>query len=292
MSYRYFFATALLVLAVSGCQTRRSAELGIEFVKIPGGVFEMGDTFGDGDVDELPVLKVKVETFYLGKTEVTVGQFRRFVDATGYKTQAEKDGFGWAWIGERLDRIRGANWQNPGFPQDEMHPVINVSWADAQAFCDWAGVRLPTEQEWEYAARNKGQKIRYAWGNDAPADAKGGNVGDISGAQLLRLKMFFNDYNDGFVFTAPVGKFAPNGLGLYDMTGNVWEWNADLYREFLGSTPPKREYSTLPMEVSRTLRGGSWDDGPVYSRCTERAGQNPTFSYPLIGFRVASSSKP
>ncbi len=283
----------VMTLTVASCHKRHVREIGLDLIKIPGGAFEMGDTFGDGDGDELPVTTVKMNTFYLSATEITVGQFKKFVEATDYKTQAEKEGLGWAWTGDKWDRIRGANWRNPGFPQDDAHPVIDVSWADAQAFCDWVGVRLPTEAEWEYAARNKGEKIRYAWGNDAPPASRGGNVGDRGSAALLKLKVFFAAYDDGYIFTAPVGKFAANGLGLYDMTGNVMEWCSDHYEEYLGSMPPPgKQFNSLPMEYSRSLRGGSFADGPIYSRCSERAGQNPAFAYPLIGFRVASSRKP
>ncbi len=283
----------LVASLVTSCQKRQRPEAGLELVKIPGGSYQMGDLFGDGDADEGPVQTVKVGTFYLGVTEVTVGQFKRFVAATGYQTQAEQEGFGWAWNGERFDRIADAGWRNPGFTQDDTHPVVNVSWLDAQAFCEWAGVRLPSESEWEYAARNRGEKIRYAWGNDLPVDSSGGNVGDLGAAALLRLKLYFDAYDDGFVFTAPVRSFHANKLGLYDVSGNVWEWCANHYEEFLGRTPPKgKQFSSLPMEFSRSLRGGSFEDGPAYSRLSERAGQAPSFAYPLIGFRVAASRKP
>ena len=286
----------LLLLLFAGlfisCKDKKAIESGIEFVKVNGGQFQMGDTFGDGDSDEQPVTETRVGDFYLGKTEVTVAQFRRFVDATGYVTEAEKEGSGWAWTGEKIDRIPGAGWRNPGFEQGDFHPVINVSWNDAMAFCDWAGCRLPSEKEWEYACRSRGQEIKYSWGNDFPRGAKGGNIADESGAAGYPLRSWFKGYSDGFVFTAPVGRFEANGLGLVDMTGNVLEWCSDLYEEYLGYLPPNREFSSLPMERSRVLRGGSWADDPAYSRCSERAGQDPSFAYPLIGFRVASSGKP
>ncbi len=286
----------LLLLLLAGlfisCKDKKAIESGIEFVKVNGGQFQMGDTFGDGDSDEQPVTETRVGDFYLGKTEVTVAQFRRFVDATGYVTEAEKEGSGWAWTGEKIDRIPGADWRNSGFEQGDFHPVINVSWNDAMAFCDWAGCRLPSEKEWEYACRSRGQKIKYSWGNDFPRGAIGGNIADESGAAGYPLRSWFKGYSDGFVFTAPVGRFEANGLGLVDMTGNVLEWCSDLYEEYLGYLPPNREFSSLPMERSRVLRGGSWADDPAYSRCSERAGQDPSFAYPFIGFRVASSGKP
>ena len=249
----------------------------------------MGDQFGDGDSDELPVIQVRVGSFSLGKTEVTVAQFRRFVEATGYQTVAEKEGSGWAWSGAKIERVPGASWRNPGFKQNDTHPVVNVSWSDAMAYCEWAGCRLPSEKEWEYASRNKGEKVKYSWGNDLPRGVKGGNVGDETGAAGYPLKSWFKGYSDGYVFTAPVAQFDANGVGLYDMTGNVMEWCSDLYEEYLGYLPPNREFSSLPMERSRVLRGGSWADDPVYCRCSERAGQDPDFAHPFIGFRVAMS---
>lgn len=285
---------ACLMAAVwlAGCHTKKSTETGVEFVKVDGGQFEMGDTFGDGDSDELPVSKLKVGDFYLGKNEVTVAQFRRFVAATGYVTQAEKEGSGWAWTGVRIERIPGGSWKNPGFAQEDNYPVVNVSWQDATAYCDWAGYRLPTEEEWEYAARDKGSKIKYSWGNELPHGTRGGNVADEAGVAGYPLKSWFKGYSDGYIFTAPVGQFASNSLGLNDMTGNVLEWCSDAYEEYIGPMPPPKEFSSLPMEPSRVLRGGSWADDPIYSRCSERAGQDPTFAYPSIGFRVAASRKP
>lgn len=285
-------ASLIAALWLAGCQTKKSADTGVEFVKVEGGEFAMGDNFGDGDSDELPVSKMKVGDFYLGKYEVTVAQFRRFVDAAGYVTQAEKEGSGWAWTGARIERIPGGSWKNPGFPQEDNYPVVNVNWHDAVAYCEWAGYRLPTEEEWEYAARDRGGKIKYSWGNELPHGIRGGNVADETGAAGYPLKSWFKGYSDGYLFTAPVGQFEANSLGLHDMTGNVLEWCFDAYEEYIGPMPPPKEFSSLPMEPSRVLRGGSWADDRVYSRCSERAGQDPTFAYPFIGFRVAASRKP
>jgi len=280
----------LLLGCALGLACRRTVEdrTGIEFVKIPAGTFEMGDTFGDGDSDEQPVFNTKIKGYELSKTEVTVRQFRRFVEATGYRTDAENDGQGWAWTEGGFDRIAGASWRNPGFPQQENHPVVNVSWRDATAFCDWAGCRLPTEAEWEYAARDGGKKIRYSWGNERPGPDRGGNVADETGCQVLKFKVYFKGYTDGFVFSAPVASFAANGLGVYDLTGNVWEWCQDQYEEFIGPLPPHgKEFNPAPMSLSRVLRGGSYDDDPNFCRCSDRSGQDPAFAFPYIGFRVA-----
>lgn len=289
MCFRIFYTAVFLVGLLAGfCCQKNAKQAGIEFIKIPAGTYQMGDTFGDGDSDEQPVITVKVDAFLMSRTEVTVGQFRQFVEATGYKTDVEKEGYGWGWTGTSIDRIEGATWRNPGFPQTDTHPVVNVSWNDAVAFCDWAGCRLPNEDEWEYAARDGGKKIKYAWGNDAPHENRGGNVADESGQKLLHCKSWFKDYDDGFVFTAPVASFAPDSLGLYDMTGNVWEWCMSQYEEFLGPRPPQgKEFNNYPMEISRVLRGGSWADDASFCRCSDRSGQDAAFSYIFIGFRVA-----
>ncbi|MBN2354850.1 formylglycine-generating enzyme family protein [candidate division KSB1 bacterium] len=283
----WIFLLTLGMGVVFSCRTEKAQQTGIEWVKIPSGSFEMGDTFGDGDHDEQPVYKERVSGLKMSKTEVTVAQFRRFVEATGYETDAEKEGAGWAWNGSRFEWMEDVSWRNPGFPQGDDHPVVNVSWRDARAFCEWAGCRLPEESEWEYAARDGGKKIKYAWGNDSPQGSKGGNVGDESGREVLHLLAYFEGYDDGYVFTAPVASFAANQLGLHDMTGNVWEWCMTQYEEYIGPRPPQRQFSPMPMETSRVLRGGSYADDPAFSRCSDRSGQDVAFSYPYIGFRVA-----
>ena len=139
---------------------------GMTLVLIRGGTFDMGDTFGDVEADEKPVHSVTVSDFYMGKTEVTVGQFRKFVESTGYKTDAEKQGWAYAWTESGWDKVNGASWRKPGFTQTDNHPVVDVSWNDANEFCKWANCRLPTEAEWEYAAREGGKKVRFGNGKN------------------------------------------------------------------------------------------------------------------------------
>jgi len=183
---------------------------GMEFIRIKGGCFEMGDTFGGGEADEKPVHSVCVDDFYLGKYEVTVGQFRKFVQDTDYKTEAEKGDGSFVWKGSKWEKERGASWRSPGFSQDDNHPVVCISWNDAQAFKEWLSrssgksYRLPTEAEWEYAARSGGKREKYA--------------GTSNDAELGEYAWY--NANSGST-THPAGQKRPSGLGLYDMTGNV-----------------------------------------------------------------------
>ena len=141
----------------------------------------------DGGDDEQPVHRVRVSEFWLGKTEVTVGQYRRFADASGYRTDAEKEGYCWT-VGSsgNWGKQGGKNWRDPGFPQGDDHPVVCISWNDAKAFADWAGLRLPTEAEWEYAAGNGARHTKYSWGDGNPAGRRGGNVADESAKRRWR----------------------------------------------------------------------------------------------------------
>lgn len=171
---------------------RKLVVKGVEFVWVSGGSFLMGDVRGDGAEDEKPPHRVRLDGFWMGRYEVTVGQYRRFCRETG----------------------RSMPPQPPGSGED--HPVVNVSWYDAMEFCRWVGRRLPTEAEWEYAARAGGRKLRYPRGEALTHDDA--NFSGIGGA-------------DRWEGPAPVGSFPPNALGLCDMDGNVREWCLDRYRK-------------------------------------------------------------
>ncbi|MGD0092693.1 MAG: SUMF1/EgtB/PvdO family nonheme iron enzyme, partial [Planctomycetota bacterium] len=193
--------------------------------------------------DESPAHEVTIgQPFYMGKYEVTVRQFARFVEAAQYQTEAEKEGYSLVQEGQQWVKVNGRNWRKPGFEQGAEHPVCEVSWNDAQAFCEWANsveqssgllrhtVRLPTEAQWEYAAR-AGTRTAYPWGDD-PDKGKGwGNAADLTAAQKLKWSPVFN-WDDGYVFTAPVGQFRANAFDLYDTMGNVAEWCEDCYGEY------------------------------------------------------------
>ncbi len=271
-------------------------------VLIPGGIFDMGGDNEQASPDEYPKHKVQVSAFYIDITEVTNAQFKLFVDATGYKTTAEekpdweklkktlppgtpqppdsvmvaaslvfKETAGpinlndysqwWHWV-------KGAYWKHPEGPGSsitgkENYPVVQVSWDDAMAFCKWAGKRLPTEAEWEYAARGGLANNIYPWGNEPV------NTGKPKANMWEGNFPYFNEKKDGFITAAPVKSYPANPYELYDMAGNVWEWcndwyNADYYKTIVNITsknPKGAEKSFDPAEPyakKRSLRGGSF----------------------------------
>jgi formylglycine-generating enzyme required for sulfatase activity len=257
----------------------RDAATGMEFVLVKGGCYEMGDAFGDGDADEKPVHNVCVNDFHLGKYEVTVGQFKRFVNETGYRTEAEKGDGCFVWTGSKWDKDGSKSWRSPGFSQDDNQPAVCVSWNDAQAFNEWLsrkggkGYRLPTEAEWEYAARSGGKKEKYAGtSNDA-------GLGDYA----------WYNANSGSR-THSVGEKAPNGLGLYDMTGNVWEWCQDWYGEKYYNESPRDNPRGPSSGQYRVLRGGSWSGEPQNVRAANRDRGRPANRSYSSGFRLSLSA--
>jgi formylglycine-generating enzyme required for sulfatase activity len=262
---------------------------------IPAGEFEMG-------VSEWAKKNYKAERvhhvrltkgFYMGIHEVTVGQFQQFVRESGYKTDAEvskKGGRGFNSGTKSFERKPEYTWRNPGFEQSDEHPVVIVSWKDATEFCKWLSIkegkqyRLPTEAEWEYACRAR-TKTEFYFGDDAEDLATAGNVPD--GSAKERFAMWANTIaaRDGYVFTAPVGKFKPNPFGLYDMYGNVWEWCADLYGEYSGDAVDPTGSTSGPGHL---LRGGSWYGSAFMCRSAVRAaGLSEDYSS-QFGFRVVS----
>ncbi len=247
----------------------------IEEALIPAGTFEMGDAFGDGyPADgETPVHPVRISAFALDTTAVTNRQFAAFCASTGYRTESERHGaspvFHLLAKAERKDilgtsaeaqwwlNVRGADWAHPhglGSHWSDLpdHPVVHVSWNDAQAYCVWAGRRLPTEAEWEYAARGGMTGQRYAWGNDLTPDGE------------HRCNIWqgrFPDRNtgdDGHIGTAPVASFVANGYGLFDMAGNVWEWCQDWFHPKYYKLSPDTDPQGPPFGLGHCLRGGSY----------------------------------
>ncbi|MBI4728191.1 MAG: SUMF1/EgtB/PvdO family nonheme iron enzyme, partial [Acidobacteria bacterium] len=258
---------------------------GSVMVRIAGGTFQMGST--DGRDDEKPVHSVTLSAYSIGKHEVTNEQFERFVTAEGYRTTAETKGSGWmlgssgAW-----EEVKGADWRHPRGPGSQHwgrdHPVVLVSWDDAKAYCEWAGLRLPTEAEWEYAARGADGR-KYPWGEQAPDE--GGvyraNWGEGGDHEVWK--------RDGYQYTAPVSAF-PNGVspfGCLNMAGNVWEWCEDRY----GSYPwgPVTDPVGPTDGSSRVLRGGSWSGVAVIVRPANRSNGGPDRRDAIFGFRPARS---
>ncbi len=281
------------------------------FVLIPPGTFTMGSAEADIKAvlakwpqtkegwfaDERPAHKVTItKGFWMGKHEVTVGQFRRFVGATAYKTDAEKStGF----KEFKFNVTEDASWRNPHFKQTDEHPVVFVSWNDARAFADWmnaadkakpagASYCLPTEAEWEYACR-AGTTTWYQWGDD-PDNGKGWcNAADLTAKRTFRDLAAFN-WDDGFDCTAPVGSFRANAFGLHDMHGNAWEWCRDWYGPYEAGdqTDPRGPASG----GARVVRGGSWSYPPWYIRSSYRDKLSAEYRLNRNGFRLLLATEP
>jgi formylglycine-generating enzyme required for sulfatase activity len=273
--------------------TTRAA--GIRLALIPAGTFWMGLPDEDADDDQKPQHEVRISAFYLGLTEVTRGQFRGFVHETGYKTDAEKDGkggSGWSEEKKNFEQAPNYAWLNPGFEQTDEHPVVNVTWNDAVAFCEWLTrvegqtYRLPTEAEWEYACRAR-TTTKYFSGDDPESLATVANIADGT------AKTKFPDWNwaiaarDGFVYTAPSAQFRPNAFGLYDMHGNVWEWCRDGYDAEYYKRSPKEDPPGPSQAELRVFRGGGWFCHPHSGYSAGRGRSKPGYRCADVGFRVA-----
>jgi formylglycine-generating enzyme required for sulfatase activity len=307
---------------------------------LPGGEFMMGTNDDQSWPVEQPAHQVRVDGFWLDATEVTNAQFKKFIDATGYVTTAERKP-DWEELKSQLPPgtpkppddqlvaasmvfippdhevplddvsqwwswVPGACWNHPEGPDSnldgrENHPVVQVSWDDALAYCKWAGKRLPTEAEWEYAARGGLAGKRYVWGEEPPSDSH------------PQCNIFIGHFpnaskHDQFPRTAPVKSFPPNGYGLYDMAGNVWEWCGDWYRPdiyrqqlkesrgaaIVNPRGPDKSYDPAePFAPKRVHRGGSFLCNDSYCsnyRPSGRRGTTPDSSMSHVGFRCAKSA--
>lgn len=249
-------------------------DVAFELVRIPAGRFSMGSV--TGDPDEKPVHEVRIgQDFQMGRTEVTVRQFRAFTEATGYKTDAEQRGWANTCPQPGLHpNERGLDWRRPGFERSDDQPAVVISWNDAMAFCRWLSaqtgrnVRLPTEAEWEYAARADGQE-------DSPS-------------RLDETAWYEGNASNG---GHPVGTKRPNPWGLYDMQGNAWEWCLDVWRPNYHAAAPDGQAGTydpvVPQVVWRyVLRGGSWFTPVRQLSRSYRARYLNHFSRPDTGFRI------
>ncbi len=290
-----------------------SNSIGIRLVRIPAGEFMMGSGESAEQIvknfaahnrapqefkDEYPRHRVRItRPFYLGKYEATVGNFRRFVQDTGYRTEAEKDGQGgWGYnraIGKCEGRRPQYNWRNPGFPQNEDYPVLNVTWNDAVAFCRWLSrkeaktYRLPTEAEWEYACR-AGTTTRYYNGDDPDALAKVAKTTDPKGrSSFPAIQNLLIPKDQRGRFTAPVGSLPPNRFGLHDMLGNAWEWCSDWYGEDYYARSPVDDPQGPDSGDRHVRRGGAWNSFPLWARASFRNWNQPDSRCVNLGFRVA-----
>ena len=284
-------------------------------VRIEGGSFLMGsDAFYP---EERPVHRVEVDGFWIDRHQVTVAEFRRFVKATDYVTVAERpldpamypdadrallvpgalvfhktagpvdlnDYRNW-W-----DYVPGASWRRPEGPGSTLngrdrHPVTQVAYEDAEAYATWAGKELPTEAEWEFAARGSLEGTAFTWGDEHFPRGK---------AMANTWQGEFpwqNELLDGYERTSPVESFPPNGYGLYDMAGNVWEWTEDCYHPNYSGAPNDGAAWTAGECKSRVLRGGSWGNFQTFLRSATRYPANPALANNLYGFRVARTLAP
>ena len=299
--------------------------LDMRLVRIPAGEFLMGSDEAipslqqayplmerkrlDELVDEAPVHRVRItQAFYMGQTEVTVGQFKRFLQASGYQPESIADGTGGYGYNPaydpdkstRGDQFEGRDprysWAHPGFAQSDQHPVVNITWNDAQALARWLSqqegrtYRLPTEAEWEYAAR-AGTRTRYHGGNEPESLLKVANTFDAQAKPLWALLAAHAlQGSDGFAFTAPVASFAPNAFGLYDMHGNAWEWTNDLYDENYYAHSPVDDPQGPATGGVYVRRGGSWHTWSLYARASYRNWNSSQTRYTLVGMRLVMES--
>jgi formylglycine-generating enzyme required for sulfatase activity len=268
--------------------------IGMKFRLIQPGTFMMGNERSVEEfIEQFPEMKTwnrewitrsdpshsvrMSKGYYLGKYAVTVGDFKRFVDKVGYKTEGERDGKGaYGWTGKEWVQDAKITWRNPGFTQTDQDPVVCVSWNDAESYCQWLSevegksYRLPTESEWEYSCR-AGSRTAYCFGEGEARLGEYAWYGKNSGSK-----------------THPVGQKAPNAWGLYDMHGNVWEWCSDWYGDYpSGSVTDPTGASTGSYRV---FRGGCWSDVAAGCRSALRSGYDPSRRNCNLGFRLALSS--
>lgn len=277
----------------------RDGSQGPALVEIAAGQFRMGSAPGEvlHDPGESPQRTVAVERFAIGRTEVTRGEYRRFVDATGYVSDAERNVNSpgcYAYLGATTFRWdRRLSWRQVSFPQDDAHPVVCVSWRDAIAYVRWLAAetgqayRLPSEAEFEYVNR-AGATTPWPWGDEPSGGCRVANYGDRRQARVATGWSFPTaDCDDGHAFTAASGSLAPNAWGVHDISGNVWEWTADCWNpDHTGAPGDARARTTGDCE-KRVLKGGAWSNKPQWLRSADRGANHVTYRTTLHGFRVA-----
>jgi sulfatase modifying factor 1 len=275
-----------------------------DMVLIPAGTFRMGtdDPSGFPADGEGPIREVRLDAFYVDITPVTNAAFRRFVTATSYVTEAERFGWSFVFVGDMAEadrdvpsvsgvewwrRVEGANWMHPEGPSSNVndradHPVVQVSWNDAVAYAAWAGKRLPTEAEWECAARGGLDQKIYAWGDELTPE----------GVHLCNIWQgtfpVLNTAEDGYASVSPVRAFPPNGFGLYSATGNTWEWCADWFHSGFHADATRLNPVGPPEGSARVLKGGSYLCHRSYCnryRVAARSSNTPDSATTNMGFR-------
>jgi formylglycine-generating enzyme len=298
-------------LAEPGCHRVRSTDIEpeLDMVALAGGTFLMGTDyeFAFPDDGEGPVREIQLSPFLIDRHTVSNRQFARFVETTGYRTDAERFGWSfvfWAQISEErfhqlvVDtvaaapwwcKVPGAHWKEPAGPGSnlsthENHPVVHVSWNDAQAYCAWTGQRLPTEAEWEYAARGGLVQKLYPWGDKLRLN--GEHRCNIWQGEFPRV----NTAEDGYAGTCPTDAFPPNGYGLYSMTGNTWEWCSDWFSNDFHLKGPRTNPRGPAQGEAKVMKGGSFLCHKSYCnryRVAGRTQNTPDSSTSHMSFRCA-----
>jgi formylglycine-generating enzyme len=290
----------------------RCPEGWLDMVALEGGTFLMGTDYAEAfPLDgEGPVREVRLAPFLIDRHTVTNARFARFVEETGYVTEAER--FGWSLVfwgqiaRERFEevvedtvkaapwwcKVPGADWRRPagpgsGIEELESHPVVHVSWNDAMAYCEWTGQRLPTEAEWEYAARGGLVQKLYPWGDKLRPD--GEHRCNIWQGEFPRV----NTGDDGYLWACPTDAFPANGYGLYSMTGNTWEWCSDWFSADFHVNGPRENPSGPGMGEAKVLKAGSFLCHKSYCnryRVAARSSNTPDSSTSHMSFRCVRSA--
>ena len=299
-------------LRAPAAQNSEAATNGRQMVLLGGGAFLMGTDEQDGfPADgEGPVRSVELSPFYIDREGVTNERFKQFVEKTGYRTESER--FGWSFVFQnqvtkRLKKkglvravpglewwlgVDGAYWEAPEGPGSSIaermdHPVTHVSWNDANAYCQWTGARLPSEAEWEFAARGGLVQKKFAWGDELrPGGEHRCNIWQGSFPES-------NSVDDGWETTCPTRSYRPNGYGLYTISGNVWEWCSDWFHPTFHAQEGRKDPSGPPSGNARVMRGGSFLCHKSYCnryRVAARSSNTPDSATTNLGFRCAKSA--
>jgi len=241
-------------------------------IRIPSGSFAMGsENWGES---ENPIHEVLLEEYWIDQYPVTNLLFAQFTRDTGYSTEAERLGASWGYQNGSYELIRGLSWRTYATQDRSKHPVVLVSWNDAKMFAEWCGKRLPSEAEWEKAARGGVENRLYPWGDVEPNGSQSNFA--RTGTEIPP--------------TTVVNQFPPNGYGLYDMVGNVWQWCSDWFGDEYYSKSPIRDPQGPPQGSYRVRRGGAWNVIQSFRlRCANRGALAPVAVAPNVGFRCASS---
>ncbi len=289
--------TAAFLLVFAACQTAppkliENSSVPKGMILLKGGSFQMGDDAGMPF--EAPAHTVELDSFLIDEHEVTVAEFTEFIRQTNYRTDAEK--FGWSGVfsfdSGAWERVDGADWRRPEGKDSAAkadEPVCQISWNDAQNYAKWAGKRLPSEAEFEFAARGGLAGKKYAWGDELKPDGK------LLANWWQGTFPAKNTVEDGFLSRAPVKSFPPNGYGLYDLTGNVWEWTNDWFADDYYARSPGKNPKGAANGTERAIRGGSFLCAENFCSNYRVAGRSyvtPDSGLNNLGFRCARDVKP